>query len=70
MKKILICLFFLFISLMSCLSQTTFMIDSCRFVNEILASAPTCTIENVSNGIIVYDLIKREESKIGECTSE
>lgn len=53
MKKILICLFFLFISLMSCLSQTTFMIDSCRFVNEILASAPTCTIENVSNGIIV-----------------
>ena len=27
-------------------------------------------ILNVSNGIIVYDLIKREESKIGECTSE
>ena len=25
---------------------------------------------NVSNGIIVHDLIKREESKIGECTSE
>ncbi len=27
-------------------------------------------ILEVSNGIIVHDLIKREESKIGECTSE
>ena len=27
-------------------------------------------ILDVSNGIIVHDLIKREESKIGECTSE
>jgi hypothetical protein len=27
-------------------------------------------ILDVSNGIIVHDLIKREEEKIGECTSE
>ena len=54
MKKSFIFFFFLpFFYTFDCLSQTTFMLDSCKLVNGILSSAPQQTIENVSDGLII-----------------